>query len=134
MTTTTTYLKGSRRLAVIHRWLQGIDDPNYEVLPTKKEGKYIVKKRKPESKKKDEYADDEDINETDNHAQALSGFPDHEDANEHNEAIEDMSTQEPVNEHLNLNQSSGLMQLKLQDLNPQRLASWHNPPMILPLI
>ena len=45
MTTTTQYLKGSRRLAVIHRWLQGIDDPNYEVLPTKKEGKYIVKKR-----------------------------------------------------------------------------------------
>ena len=41
----TTYLKGSRRLAVIHRWLQGIDDPEYEVLPTKKEGKYIVRKR-----------------------------------------------------------------------------------------
>ena len=41
----TTYLKGSKRLASIHRWLQGIDDPNYDVLPTKKEGKYIVKKR-----------------------------------------------------------------------------------------
>ena len=41
----TQYLKGSKRLAVIHRWLQGIDDPNYEVLPTRKEGKYIVKKR-----------------------------------------------------------------------------------------
>ena len=41
----TTYLKGSKRLAVIHRWLNGIDDPNYEVLPTRKEGKYIVKKR-----------------------------------------------------------------------------------------
>ena len=41
----TTYLKGSKRLAIIHRWLQGIDDPNYEVLPTRKEGKYIVKKR-----------------------------------------------------------------------------------------
>ena len=40
-----TYLKGSKRLAIIQRWLQGIDDPNYDVLPTKKEGKYIVKKR-----------------------------------------------------------------------------------------
>lgn len=41
----TKYLKGSKRLAIIQRWLQGIDDPNYDVLPTKKEGKYIVKKK-----------------------------------------------------------------------------------------
>ena len=41
----TKYLKGSKRLAIIHRWLLGIDDPEYDVLPTKKEGKYIVKKR-----------------------------------------------------------------------------------------
>ena len=47
----TTYLKGSKRLAIIHRWLQGIDDPEYDVLPTKKEGKYIVKKRTAPMKK-----------------------------------------------------------------------------------
>ena len=40
-----TYIKGSKRLAIIQRWLQGIDDPDYDVLPTKKEGKYILKKR-----------------------------------------------------------------------------------------
>lgn len=42
----TKYLTGSKRLQVIQRWLQGHDDPEYDVLPTKKEGKYIVKKRK----------------------------------------------------------------------------------------
>ena len=50
------YLKGSKRLAIIQRWLQGIDDPNYDVLPTKKEGKYIVKKKQ----QPDQQADDED--------------------------------------------------------------------------
>ncbi len=41
----TQYIKGTKRLAIIKRWLQGIDDPEYDVLPTRKEGKYIVKKR-----------------------------------------------------------------------------------------
>ena len=50
------YLKGSKRLAIIQRWLQGIDDPNYDVLPTKKEGKYIVKKKQ----QPEQQADDED--------------------------------------------------------------------------
>lgn len=39
-------LRGSKRLQVIQRWLQGIDDPQWEVFPTKKEGKYIVRARK----------------------------------------------------------------------------------------
>ena len=39
------HLSGSKRLAVIQRWINGHDDPNWEVLPTRKEGKYIVKKR-----------------------------------------------------------------------------------------
>ena len=40
------YLTGSKRLQIIQRWLNGVDDPNFEVFPTKKEGKYIVKPRK----------------------------------------------------------------------------------------
>lgn len=39
-------LRGSKRLQVIQRWLQGIDDPQWEVFPTKKEGRYIVRARK----------------------------------------------------------------------------------------
>ena len=39
------HLTGSKRLAVIHRWLNGMDDPDWEVLPTKKKDKYIVKLR-----------------------------------------------------------------------------------------
>lgn len=35
-----------KRNQIIQRWLQGIDDEQYEVFPTKKEGKYIVKQRK----------------------------------------------------------------------------------------
>ena len=40
------YLTGSKRLAIITRWINGIDDPDYDVFPTRKEGKYIVKPRK----------------------------------------------------------------------------------------
>ena len=40
------YLTGSKRLQVIQRWLNGVDDPEYDVFPTRKEGKYIVKPRK----------------------------------------------------------------------------------------
>ena len=39
------YVRGVRRNQIIQRWLQGIEDPEYEVFPTKKEGKYIVKLR-----------------------------------------------------------------------------------------
>ena len=39
------HLTGSKRLAIIQRWINGHDDPNWEVLPTRREGKYIVKKR-----------------------------------------------------------------------------------------
>ena len=40
------YVTGMKRNQIIQRWLQGIDDEQYEVFPTKKEGKYIVKQRK----------------------------------------------------------------------------------------
>lgn len=39
------YVRGVKRNQIIQRWIQGIDDPDYEVFPTKKEGKYIVKLR-----------------------------------------------------------------------------------------
>lgn len=58
------YIKGSKRLAIIQRWLQGIDDPQYDVLPTRKEGKYIVKKREETAKEEhDECHDDDEDNE-----------------------------------------------------------------------
>ena len=40
------YLTGSKRLQIINKWLRGIDDPNFDVYPTRKEGKYIIKPRK----------------------------------------------------------------------------------------
>ena len=39
------YLRGKKRVQVIHNWLNGRDDPEYEVFPTASEGKYIVTKR-----------------------------------------------------------------------------------------
>ena len=39
------HLTGSKRLQVIQNWLNGRDDPDWDVLPTKKENKYIVKRR-----------------------------------------------------------------------------------------
>ena len=64
----TKYLTGSKRLQVIQRWLQGHDDPEYDVLPTKKEGKYIVKKRKEPLKVKNE---DSSINSNNNEESKL---------------------------------------------------------------
>ena len=59
------YIKGSKRLAIIQRWLQGHDDENYEVLPTRTEGKYIVRERK---KPVIESNDDELTNDSNNEA------------------------------------------------------------------
>ena len=51
----TDYIRGGKRLQIINKWLRGIEDDIYEVLPTKKEGKYIVKKRaEPIAKPKEE--------------------------------------------------------------------------------
>lgn len=54
------YIRGSKRLAIIQKWLNGYEDPIYEVLPTRKEGKYIVKKRdsRLDEKEADEKADE----------------------------------------------------------------------------
>lgn len=40
------YLRGTKRLAIIQKWLNGHEDENYEVWPTRKEGKYIVKRER----------------------------------------------------------------------------------------
>ena len=39
------YIRGLKRQQIIERWIRGQDDPDYEVFPTKKEGRYVVKKR-----------------------------------------------------------------------------------------
>ena len=39
-------VRGSKRKQLIERWLQGEEDENYEVLPTRTEGRFIVKHRK----------------------------------------------------------------------------------------
>lgn len=64
------YLRGTKRLAIIQKWLNGHEDENYEVWPTRKEGKYIVKKRERKIDKKaddkeadDKEADDKEIDE-----------------------------------------------------------------------
>lgn len=38
-------VRGKKRAEVIQKWLDGEDDPEFEVKPTKNEGKYIVKRR-----------------------------------------------------------------------------------------
>ena len=39
-------LRGNRRKQLIDRWLRGEEDENYEVVPTRTEGRFIVKQRK----------------------------------------------------------------------------------------
>ena len=38
-------IRGLKRQSIIDNWLNGVEDPNFEVVPTKAEGKYIVKQR-----------------------------------------------------------------------------------------
>ena len=38
-------IRGLKRQEIINNWLNGVEDPEYEVVPTKAEGKYIVKTR-----------------------------------------------------------------------------------------
>ena len=59
------YVRGLKRQQIIERWLRGYDDPEFEVFPTKKEGRYVVKKRiEPlESKKELEEGSDEEVSE-----------------------------------------------------------------------
>lgn len=47
----TKHLRGSKRLQVIQNWINGREDELYEVYPTKKENKYIVRERKQPLKK-----------------------------------------------------------------------------------
>ena len=39
------HVRGSKRLKIIQNYLNGKEDDVFEVFPTKKEGKYIVRKR-----------------------------------------------------------------------------------------
>ncbi|KAK8841075.1 hypothetical protein M9Y10_027916 [Tritrichomonas musculus] len=45
-------VRGLKRNKIIQRWIQGIEDPEYEVFPSKKEGKYIVKLRDNKTEKR----------------------------------------------------------------------------------
>ena len=42
----TSHVRGSKRLKIIQNYLNGREDDDYEVFPTKTEGKYIVRPRK----------------------------------------------------------------------------------------
>lgn len=42
---TSEYIRGTKPLAIILKWLRGQEDPEYEVLLTCKEGIYIAKKK-----------------------------------------------------------------------------------------
>ena len=69
-----TYLRGSKRLSIIQNWLNGKEDDDWEVLPTKKDGKYIVKRRQDVPKhvktSKNDLQDAQDNNSDDNNNNA----------------------------------------------------------------
>ena len=43
-------IRGKKRIEIIQKFLEGEEDPKYEVVPTVTEGKYFVRPRKNESK------------------------------------------------------------------------------------
>lgn len=45
----TSYLRGSKRLKVIQQYLNGVENPDWEVFPSRTEGKYVIRPRKPTS-------------------------------------------------------------------------------------
>ena len=38
-------IRGKKREEYVREWLEGKENPDVEVIPTKKEGKYIVRER-----------------------------------------------------------------------------------------
>ena len=40
------HLRGCKRLQVIQKWINGVEDPVWDVMPCRTEGKYIVRPRK----------------------------------------------------------------------------------------
>ena len=44
-------VRGKKRMEIIKKFLEGEEDPKYEVVPTVTEGKYFVRPRKTRSKK-----------------------------------------------------------------------------------
>ena len=44
-------VRGKKRMEIIKKFLEGEEDPKYEVVPTVTEGKYFVRPRKSKSKK-----------------------------------------------------------------------------------
>ena len=54
-------ISGGKRLQVIQNWLNGKDDDEWEVFPTKTEGKYFVKPRKNKLKRDNNNNDSTEI-------------------------------------------------------------------------
>ena len=82
-------IRGSKRKKLIEKWLNGEEDDEYEVKPTKTEGKFIIKKRQTKELKRKEVEASE--HEPDNES---NNEPDNERNNEPNNE----SNNEPNNE------------------------------------
>lgn len=83
-------INSSKRLQIIQRWLNGIDDEDYEVFPTKTEGKYFVRPRKNKLKQ-----DSDPNNEPDDPTQFESA---NDPTNEPDDPIQFESASDPTNE------------------------------------
>lgn len=53
-------IQGAKRQEVIEKWLNGEDDPDWQVNPTKTAGKYIIRPRKHEDPQPDKEEQDEE--------------------------------------------------------------------------
>jgi hypothetical protein len=53
-------IQGAKRKEVIEKWLNGEDDPDWQVNPTKTDGKYIIRPRKPKTDPKPEKEEQEE--------------------------------------------------------------------------
>ena len=82
MTSSKKYITGCKRLKLIQDYLAGREDDNYEVLPTRKEGKYIVRARTEPLTKKD----DKDKAEVEDNNALVSNTDAVEEVNDNNDA------------------------------------------------
>ena len=54
-------IRGKKRQEIIDNWIKGIEDPDVEVKPTKKENRYIVRPKKSNEETKTEPTEDESV-------------------------------------------------------------------------
>ena len=103
----TSPIRGRKRQEYIDNWLRGEEDPNIEVIPTRSEGKYIVRQKVTASEiSNNNPAETHNTKEEDDNPDNTKEQDDNPDINGESDKIDENPTiEKPVNNTIQLDQS-----------------------------